>query len=153
MLPSLLKNPMTVDGIPQDPSVEISPDTQAIVEQKMPNASDDVKQRTMVLMETIKQRSQTDLKPDHSWNDEAYLKAVDAIQQHLAKSKALSEKYEAELEQLLHLLEEEVQQYWQSLTQHANRLSHRLRQTADNTWIISNPVESVTSNISSEGNS
>lgn len=120
----------------QPETIEISPETQAIVEQKMPHASDDVKQKTMELMEAIKQRVQADLKAADDWSNEAYLKAVHSVQQDLVKAKDLSAKYEAELKQSVQLLEDEAQQHWYSLTEQANRCGDRLKQAADSAWAI-----------------
>ena len=51
---------MTVNDKPQHPSkaVEISPETQTLVEQTIPHASDEVKQSTMMMIEVIKQQGE-----------------------------------------------------------------------------------------------
>ena len=66
---------MAINETPQHSpkAVEISLETQALVEQKIPHASEEVKQKTMEIMEAIKQQFKMNLEKVDGSSDEAHL--------------------------------------------------------------------------------
>ncbi len=115
---------------------EISPQTQKMVDDKLPHASDDVKQATMALVDAIKKRAKSQARTTGQWTRAAYIEAAQQAKDLLSQRQELSQKYKAQLDNSLEWIEEEANQRWESLSKEAESWGERLSRAADSAWRI-----------------
>jgi uncharacterized membrane protein YccC len=129
---------MTPDETNTNPSAIVSVDdeTKALVEREMPEASDEVKQKVVELIEAIKRRAQSEVETAGDRTREAYLAAVKQAEEAIAKTQETSEKYRDELEKSLKLVEQEAHTNWDNLVQEITDFGDRLRHAADAAWSV-----------------
>ncbi|MEO1183512.1 MAG: hypothetical protein AAFX46_01810 [Cyanobacteria bacterium J06636_27] len=90
--------------------VPVSEETKALVEQKMPNESDEIKQKMGELVELIKKRAESELESAGEMTRESYLKAINEAKTTLKKTENFFAEQEKSLTQkiptvdLLHYL-------------------------------------------------
>ncbi len=116
--------------------IQISPQTQNMVDDKLPYATDDVKQATMALVDAIKKRAKTQAKTTGKWTREAYIEAAKQAKDLLSRRQELAQKYKAQLDDSLEWIEEEANQRWESLSTEAESWGDRLSRAADSAWRI-----------------
>lgn len=129
---------MTNDTNPTNESaiVPIADDVTAIVEQEMPDASDEVKERVVELVGAIKRRARSEMSATGSSTREAYLTAVRQAEEALATTWDASEGYRTDLERSLKIIEQEAQTNWNTLVKEMTDFGDRLRHAADAAWSV-----------------
>jgi uncharacterized protein YjbJ (UPF0337 family) len=127
---------MTDDKTNESAIVPVDNETKALVEREMPEASDEVKQKVVELIEAIKRRAQSEVEAAGNSTREAYLVAVKQAEEAIAKTQETSEKYRDELEKSLKIIEQEAHTNWDKLVQEMTGFGDRLRQAADAAWSV-----------------
>ena len=110
--------------------VEVSPETKALVEKEMPEASQLVKNETMALIEAIKTKAQSETQKAGEFTREKYLEAVRAVRTDIEKLEFKPEK----IEESFKLIQEEAEKNWDSLAKQVTDLGDRLTEAAQAAW-------------------
>lgn len=116
--------------------VPVPDETTAIVEQEMPDASDEVKARVVELIGAIKRRAQSEMGTTGISTRDAYLVAVRQAEEALSRGRDVSEVYRSDLERSLRIIEQEAQTSWNNLVQDMGEFGDRLRHAADAAWSV-----------------
>lgn len=115
---------------------EISPQSRDMVDRNLPNASDDVKQATMALVDAIRKRAKAQAKVTGRWTKETYLEAAQQAKDLLSRREELAQKYRNQLDNALQWIEEEANQRWEPLSAETESWGERLSKAADAAWKI-----------------
>lgn len=115
---------------------EISPETQDMVDRKLPNAEADVKRAALNLVDAIKKRAKAQARSTGRWTRETYLEAAQQAKDLLSKRQELSQKYKGQLDESFKWIEEEANTRWDSLSSEAEVWGDRLTRAADSAWQI-----------------
>lgn len=135
--PAPSQDPNRQDGQIYEVEVtEISPQTQTLVDDKLPYATDDVKQATLALVDAIKKRAKAQAQATGQWTQEAYIEAAKQTKDLLSRRQELAQKYKAQLDDSLEWIEEEATHHWESLSGEAESWGDRLSRAADSAWRI-----------------
>ncbi|MGK7914183.1 MAG: hypothetical protein AB4038_01335 [Prochloraceae cyanobacterium] len=110
--------------------VEVSPETKALVEKEMPEASQLIKNETMALIEAIKTKAQSETQKAGEFTREKYLEAVRSVRADIEKLEFKPEK----IEESFKLIQEEAEKNWDSLAKQVSDLGDRLSEAAQAAW-------------------
>lgn len=111
--------------------VEVSPQTDALVEEEMTNADENLKQETKALVEAIKMRAQSEAKGAGDLTRDAYLNAVRQARESIEQNKLLDPE---RVEYSFWLIQKEAERNWQSILNEASTISDRLTDAAKAAW-------------------
>lgn len=118
--------------------VEVSPQTNDLVESEMSEESDEVKQETKALIEAIKKRAQSEArgaediaKSAGEFTRDAYLKAVRQARGAIEQNKLFNPE---EVEKSAQQIQQEAEKNWQALVQEVTGFSDRLSEAAKAAW-------------------
>jgi aspartokinase len=131
-----------MNEINQTPSsdIVISSQTDALVEQEMPNQDADLKQETKALIEAIKKRAQSEIQTAQDLTREGYLTAVRQAREAIEQTQLIDPD---RIEQSVQLIQQEAQKNWQSITDEIYSLGDRLSEAAKAAWnVLTQPKSS-----------
>ncbi|MBD0301016.1 MAG: hypothetical protein ICV85_02225 [Tolypothrix sp. T3-bin4] len=107
------------------------PDLHALVKQEMPNASEDVQNETMKLIEAIKMRAQSEAKGAGDLPRDTYLTAVRQVREAIEQDKLFDKE---RIEYSFKLLQMDAEKNWESIMKEVSSLGDRLADAAKAAW-------------------
>ena len=127
---------MTINTItPQSTfSAPVSEETKALVEQRMADQPDEIKQKMAELVDLIKQRAEIELKEAGDVTREAYAKAIGNAKETLGKTQAFFEEQEKSLEQSIQDLTTEANEKWDVFVADVKQMSDRFDSVVEAAW-------------------
>ena len=114
--------------------VPVSEETKALVEQKMPNESDEIKQKMGELVELIKKRAESELESAGEMTREAYIKAIDEAKLTLKKTEDFFAEQEKTLAQKVKELSNEANRNWESFVMDLKKMNNRVDKAIEAAW-------------------
>ncbi|QIZ72414.1 hypothetical protein [Oxynema aestuarii] len=120
------------NNVPKESAlVEVSPETAKLVNEQMPDATEQVKKETMALFEAIKKRAQVEIQGASQFTTDAYLKAVGQAREAIEKDKVLDPD---RIAYTVKLMEMDARQNWEAIEKEIKDLGDRLSQMATDAW-------------------
>jgi hypothetical protein len=115
--------------------VEVSPETKAMVEEDegLKDATEQVKNETMALIEAMKTRAQSEIHKARNYTLETYLSSVKKAKTSLEEENLFDPE---RIENSLKLLQKDAEKNWESILQQAQELGDRLSDAAKAAWEI-----------------
>ncbi len=113
--------------------VEVSPETDALVEQDMPGADDALKQETKDLVEAIKRRAQAEVQAAQNLTQETYLSALHRAKAAVEETRLIDAE---RIERSANLLLKEAEDNWQGMIDEMTRFGDRLAEAAQAAWDV-----------------
>jgi isopropylmalate/homocitrate/citramalate synthase len=111
--------------------VEVSPETHALVEQEMPNESDEIKQETKALIDAIRKRAQSEVQSAGDVTRETYLSAVRKAREAIEQNQLIDPK---QIEKSMELIQKEAEKNWNAIVNEVETLGNRLTEAAKAAW-------------------
>lgn len=111
--------------------VEYDPEMRALVKQEMPNASEQVQNETMALIEAIKKRAQSEAQGAGEVTRDAYLTAVRQIREVIEQDKLFDKE---QIEYSFKLLQMDAEKNWESIIKEVASFGDRLADAAKAAW-------------------
>lgn len=113
--------------------VEVSPETNALVETQMAGEKDEIKQETKELIEAVKRLAQSEMQSAGEFTRDAYIKAVRQARETIERIKLIdSERFEKSFQ----MLETETDKNWQSVVKEMADFGDRLVAAAKAAWEV-----------------
>ncbi|GAX37540.1 hypothetical protein [Nodularia sp. NIES-3585] len=119
--------------------VEISPQTDEMVETEMAGETDEIKRETKALIEALKRRAQTEADSAGTLTRETYLNAVRQAREAIEREKLISRD---RLENSWTTMQEETEKNWHLLVKEITDFSDRLQDAAKAAWEVFNAPRS-----------
>ncbi len=113
--------------------IEYSADTNALVEQNMPDESDEMKRETKALIEAIKRRAQAEAKGAGELTRDTYLTAVRQARETIEQNKIFDPD---RIEYTVKLMQMDAQKNWGSLLKEVSVLGDRLSDAGKAAWDV-----------------
>lgn len=111
--------------------VEISPQTDALVEQEMAGETDEIKQETKSLIEALKMRAQVEAQSAGTLTREAYLTAVRKARESVEQNHLIDKD---RIAKSIELIQQEAEKNWESIVREFTDLGDRLADAAKAAW-------------------
>jgi len=127
---------MSETDTPKESSiVEVSPETKAMVEQDegLKDATEQVKNETMALIEAMKTRAQSEIHKAGNYTLETYLSSVKKAKTSLEEENLFDPD---RIENSLKILQKDAEKNWENIVQQAQELGDRLSEAAKAAWEI-----------------
>lgn len=122
---------------PKDPkTIDVSPETKALVEQKMGDEPDDIKYHMMALIEAIKNRASVQLESTGEMTKEAYVSAMQQAKETLNRTEDFFQEQKNSLTQTIDDVEDTATQRWEGLLQDMKEVGNRLDRAVSAAWKI-----------------
>lgn len=132
---------MTNESNPQDTSaiVEVSPETNALVEQEMKGESEALKEETKALVDAVRKRAQADAQSAGDFTRDAYLNAVRQLRETVEQNKLFDPE---QIERSFEMIQTEAEKNWNSIVKEVTEFGDRLSEAAKAAWdILTHPKE------------
>ena len=113
--------------------IDVSPETDALVEKEMAGQDESIKEATKALVEAIKKRAQSEIKNAQTITKEAYLKAVGHAREAIEQKKVIEPE---RVEKAVKMIQKEAQENWHKIAQEITDLGHRLQEAAQAAWEV-----------------
>ena len=113
--------------------VEVTPQTNEMVEKEMAGASDDVKNETKALIDAIKKRAQVEAQSAGTLTRETYLNAVRQARQAIEDNPIIERD---RIEHAFEMIQQEAQKNWDSVAKEFQDLGDRLQAAAQAAWDV-----------------
>lgn len=121
-------------NIPKDRAlVKISPRTNALVEENLPDASEQAKQETKELIEVMMHKAFSEMQKVGDLALESYLAAVRSMRSEIEQLDIFNPE---QIEDALWLMQIDARRNWESWTREMQELSDRLSEAAQAAWQI-----------------
>ncbi|HEY9617550.1 MAG TPA: hypothetical protein V6C64_11945 [Microcoleaceae cyanobacterium] len=114
-----------------DTSAIVPSPTEALVEQKPPGRSDDVKHETQALIDAIKKRAQLEIKSAEDLTRDAYLNAVRQAREAIENDKFIDRD---RIEHSFQQIQQEAEKNWNSVMQEMESFGTRFSEAAKTAW-------------------
>jgi hypothetical protein len=126
---------MTTESNSPDTSaiVEVSPETDALVEQEMAGESDEIRRETKALVEAIRKRAQADTQSAEEFTRETYLKAVRQARETIEQNKLFDAD---QVERSIEMIQKEAEKNWEAIVNEVTEFGDRLSEAAKTAWDI-----------------
>jgi hypothetical protein len=111
--------------------VEISPQTDEIVETEMAGETDEIKRETKALIEALKRRAQTEAESAGTLTRETYVNAVRQAREAIERERLISRD---RLENSWATMQEETEKNWHLLVKEITDFGDRLQDAAQAAW-------------------
>ncbi|WP_096586878.1 hypothetical protein [Calothrix sp. NIES-2098] len=111
--------------------VEISPQTEELVESEMAGETDELKRETKALIEALKRRAQAEAESAGTLTRETYLNAVRQAREALEGEKLIERD---RLERSFAVVQEEAEKNWHLLLKEISEFGDRLQNAAKAAW-------------------
>ena len=112
-------------------AVEISPQTNDLVEIEMADETDEVKNETKALIEAIKRRAQSEIQSAGSLSREAYLKAVRQARETVEQNQLIDRE---RIEKSVQIIQKQAEKSWSVILEEIESLGSRLTEIAKSAW-------------------
>ena len=113
--------------------VEVSKETKDLVQEGMPNASNEIQEQTMKLIEAIRTKAQSEVQKAGDFTREKYLEAVKSARADVEESNLFDPE---RIEKSIKLMRDEVEKDWDSIVKQAQEIGDRLSEAAKKAWEI-----------------
>ncbi|MDJ0693024.1 hypothetical protein [Mastigocoleus sp. MO_188.B34] len=113
--------------------VEVTPQTNEMVDREMAGASDDVKNETKALIDAIKKRAQAEAQSAGTLTRETYLNAVRQARQAIEDNPIIERD---RIEHAFDMIQQEAQKNWDSVFKEVQDLGDRLQAAAQAAWDV-----------------
>jgi len=136
---------MSDANAPQEPTpaeleaaseTSVSPETRSLVEQRLPEESDEIKYHMMALIEAIKRRAETQMNSAEEITRDAYVTAMRQAQDTLQKTSALFEEQRSTLERSIADIEDAATKRWETLVSDLQKVGNRFDRAVNAAWKI-----------------
>ncbi|MDJ0697605.1 hypothetical protein [Mastigocoleus sp. MO_188.B34] len=114
--------------------VTVSEETKALVEQKMSDESDEIKQKMGELVELIKRRAELELESAGEMTREAYITAINQAKSTLKKTEDFFAEQEKSLAQKIQDFNNEANQHWESFVADIQKMNNRVDKAIEAAW-------------------
>ena len=111
--------------------VEVSPQTDALVEQEMPDASDDMRRETKALVDAIRKRAQAEAQAAGDLTRETYLTAVRQAREAIEQNKLIDPD---QIEKSFEMLQQDAEKNWNAIAAEIESFGTRLSDAAKAAW-------------------
>jgi hypothetical protein len=111
--------------------VEVTPQTDALVETQMAGETDEVKNATKALIDAIKKRAQSEAQSAGTITRETYLNAVRQAKETIETNQLIERD---RIEHAFDMIQQEAQKNWDSVTKEVQDLGDRLQAAAKAAW-------------------
>lgn len=119
-------------SIPKESAiVEITPETNALVETEMAGESDELKRETKALIDALKKRAQVEAKTAGELTRDAYLNAVRQARENIEQNKLVDPE---RIAYSMKLIQYEAEKNWESIVKEVATLGDRLADAAKAAW-------------------
>ena len=113
--------------------VEVTPQTNEMVDREMAGVSDDVKNETKALIDAIKKRAQAEAQSAGTLTRETYLNAVRQARQAIEDNPIIERD---RIEHAFDMIQQEAQKNWDSVVNEIQDLGDRLQAAAQAAWDV-----------------
>ncbi|MGK7952028.1 MAG: hypothetical protein AB4368_25405 [Xenococcaceae cyanobacterium] len=117
-------------------SAPVSEATKALVEQKLPEESDEIKQKMGELVELIKKQAESELKSAEEMTREAYLNAIANAKATIKKTETFFAEQEQTLQQKIQELDTQADQEWDSFVADVKNMGDRIDRAINAAWKV-----------------
>ncbi len=115
---------------------EVSAETKALVEDNMPQESDEIKYHVMALIEAIKKQSQSQIETAGDMTREVYVSAMRQAQETLKNTGLLLEHQRENLDGSISSLEDTAAQKWEEIVSDMQKFGDRFDRAVNTAWQI-----------------
>lgn len=122
---------MTDNNVESTVVVEISPQTNEMVEAEMAGETDELKRETKALIEALKRRAQSEAESAGTLTRETYLNAVRQAREAIEREKLIERD---RLENTWATMQEETEKNWHLLIKEITDFGDRLQDAAKAAW-------------------
>ena len=131
----MTNEPSTKNPDSQDSSiVPISEETKTLVEQKMTDESDEIKQKMGELIELIKKRAESELDQIGELSREEYIRVINQAKETLKKTEDFFGEQQQSLEAKLQELGDEANKNWESFLKDVEKMGNRIDKAVNAAW-------------------
>ncbi len=125
---------MTTETMTTQKSAIISESTKALVEQKLPEQPDQIKQKMGELVELIKKQAESELEAAQDLTREAYIKAIANAKATLKQTETFFAEQEQTLQQKIQELNTQADREWESFVGDVKNMGDRLDKAINAAW-------------------
>ncbi len=133
--PPETSTPESSTGTGRDSSA-VSPETRSMVEQRMPEESDEIKHHMTALIDAIKRRAETQMNSAEDISRDAYVTAMRQAQDTLQKTGDFFEEQRSSLEQSIAGIEDTATKNWETLLADVQKVGDRFDRAIHAAWTI-----------------
>jgi L-lactate utilization protein LutC len=119
-----------------DEAATVSDETKAIVEQNLPNESDEVKEKFGELIDAIKRQATREIESVETMSRETYVQAIENAQQTLNRAQTFLQAQEEALEQNVTQVKDDASQKWESVLADIKTMGDRVDRAINAAWMI-----------------
>ena len=112
----------------------VSEATKALVEQKLPEQPDEIKQKMGELVELIKKQAESELEAAESITREAYVNAIANAKATLKKTETFFAEQERSLQQKIQELNTQADREWESFLGDVKNMGDRIDKAINAAW-------------------
>jgi len=122
--------------------VEVSPETDALVESEMAGESEKLKEETKALVEAVRKRAQADAQSAGDFTRDAYLNAVRQLRESVEQNKLFDSE---QVERSFEMVQQEAEKNWNAIVKEVTEFGDRLSEAAKAAWdILTQPKDDST---------
>ncbi len=114
--------------------IPVSEATKALVEQKLPEQSDEIKQKMGELVELIKKQAESELTYAESMTRETYINAISNAKATLKKTETFFAEQEQTLQQKIQELNNQADREWESFVADLKNMGNRIDKAINVAW-------------------
>lgn len=112
----------------------VSEATKALVEQKLPEQPDEIKQKMGELVELIKKQAESELEAAESITRETYVNAISNAKATLKKTETFFAEQEQTLQQKIQELNTQADREWDSFVADVKKMGNRIDKAINAAW-------------------
>lgn len=112
----------------------VSATTKALVEQKLPEQTDEIKQKMGELVELIKKQAESELEAVQNMTRESYVQAISNAKATLKQTETFFAEQEQTLQQKIHELNTQADQEWESFVGEVKNMGNRIDNAINAAW-------------------
>jgi hypothetical protein len=124
---------MTDNNTETNITVDVTPQTNALVDKEMAGETDDVKNATKSLIDAIKKRAQSEAQSAGMLTRETYLNAVRQARENIESNQLIERD---RIEHAFEMIQQEAQKNWDSVNKEVQDLGDRLQSAAKAAWDV-----------------
>ena len=124
----------TTTDVQETNIVSVSEDTKALVEQKMTDEPDEIKQKMGELVELIKKRAESEIQSTENLTREKYVQAMNQAKETLKKTENFFEDQQKSVEQYIKEMDDRASQKWENFVGDIKKMGNRVDKAIDAAW-------------------
>ncbi|WP_422614302.1 hypothetical protein [Calothrix rhizosoleniae] len=128
-----LNKTMTDKNNENKTTVDVTPQTSALVETEMADETDEIKNETKALIDAIKKRAQSEAQSAGTLTRDTYLNAVRQAREAIEANQLIERD---RIEHAFDMIQQEAQKNWDSVTKEVQDLGDRLQSAAKAAWEV-----------------